>query len=61
VTLSLAAVARENSASAEGRIRDADIASESANLIRKQISQQAAVNVLAQANQQPALALQLLR
>lgn len=61
VTLSLAAVARENSASAEGRIRDADIASEAANLVRKQISQQAAVSVLAQANQQPALALQLLR
>ncbi len=45
---------------ANGRIKDADIASESAHLIRLQISQQAASSVLAQANQQPALAIRLL-
>ena len=45
---------------AEGRIIDADVAFESANLVRTQILQQAASAVLAQANQQPALALMLL-
>ena len=46
---------------AESRIRDADIAQEAANLTRLQIQQQAATAVLAQANQQPALLLNLLR
>ena len=50
----------ENYAAAESRIRDADIASESANLVRLNILQQAAAAVLAQANQQPALAISLL-
>jgi flagellin len=54
-------VAKENFAAAEGRIRDADVASETANLSRANILQQAGVAVLAQANQQPQLALQLLR
>jgi flagellin len=54
-------VARENFSAAESRIRDADIAEESANLTRNSILQQAGVSVLAQANQQPALALSLLR
>jgi flagellin len=54
-------IARENFAAAEGRIRDADVAAETANLTRGSILQQAGVAVLAQANQQPALALQLLR
>ena len=54
-------VARENFSSAESRIRDADIAMETANLTRTSILQQAGVAVLAQANQQPQLALQLLR
>lgn len=53
-------VARENFAAAESRIRDADVAEETANLTRASILQQAGVAVLAQANQQPALALQLL-
>jgi flagellin len=53
-------VAKENFAAAESRIRDADIAEETANLTRATILQQAGVAVLAQANQQPALALQLL-
>lgn len=61
VAASLVAQARETSLAAESRIRDADIGAEAATLARLQISQQAAVSVLAQANQQPALALQLLR
>jgi flagellin len=54
-------IAQENFAAAEGRIRDADVAAETANLTRASILRQAGVAVLAQANQQPALALQLLR
>ena len=53
-------VARENFASAESRIRDVDVASEAAELARLGILQQAGAAVLAQANQQPALALSLL-
>ncbi len=52
--------ARENFSAAESRIRDADIAQESARLVRTQILQQAASSVLAQTNQSPALALKLL-
>jgi len=54
-------VARENFAAAESRIRDVDVAEETANLTRTTILQQAGVAVLAQANQQPSLALTLLR
>ena len=53
-------VARENFAAAESRIRDVDVASEAAELTRLGILQQAGAAVLAQANQQPALALSLL-
>lgn len=53
-------VARENFAAAESRIRDVDVASEAAELTRLGILQQAASSVLAQANQQPGLALSLL-
>lgn len=52
--------ARENYLTAESRITDADMASESATLVKSQILQQAASSVLAQANQQPALALSLI-
>ncbi|MCB0353895.1 MAG: VCBS repeat-containing protein [Bdellovibrionales bacterium] len=51
----------ENYASAESRIRDADIASESARLVQVTILQQAAAAVLSQANLQPQLATTLLR
>ena len=51
---------RENLAGAESRIRDVDIARETADLTRNTILQQAAVSVLAQANVQPQLALSLL-
>ncbi|MCO6429773.1 MAG: VCBS repeat-containing protein [Deltaproteobacteria bacterium] len=50
----------ENLAAAASRITDVDVASESAELIRTQLLRQAAAAVLSQANQQPALALQLL-
>jgi len=53
-------VARENFASAESQIRDVDVAEEAAKLTRLNILQQAGASVLAQANQQPALALSLL-
>lgn len=53
-------VARENFSAAESRIRDTDVAEETANLTRATILQQAGVAILAQANQQPSLALQLL-
>lgn len=54
-------VARENFAAAESRIRDVDVAAEAAELTRVNILQQAAAAVLAQANQQPSLALNLLQ
>ena len=54
-------VASENFAAAESRIRDVDVASEAAELTRLNILQQAAASVLGQANQQPSLALSLLR
>ncbi|MEW6073144.1 MAG: flagellin [Planctomycetota bacterium] len=50
----------ENLSGAESRIRDVDIARETADLTRNAILQQAAVSVLAQANVQPQLALSLL-
>lgn len=52
---------RENIQSAEARITDADVAVESAELTRLNILQQAGSAVLAQANQLPQLAVQLLR
>ena len=52
---------RENTLAAEARITDADVAVEAAELTRLNILQQAGAAVLAQANQQPSLAVQLLR
>ncbi len=60
VAINTLQVARENFASAESQIRDVDVASEAANLTRLNILQQAGSAVLAQANQQPALALSLI-
>jgi len=54
-------IARENFKAAETRIRDVDVAETAAELTRLNILQQAGVSVLSQANQQPSLALQLLR
>ncbi len=50
----------ENLSAAESRIRDVDVAKETAMLTKNNIMQQAATSVLAQANQQPQLALNLL-
>ena len=61
VAINNLSVAQENFASAESRIRDVDVASEAAELTRLNILQQAGSSILAQANQQPSLALSLLR
>jgi flagellin len=61
VTIANLQVARENFQAAESRIRDVDVASEAAELTRLNILQQAGAAVLAQANAQPQLALQLIR
>ncbi len=61
VTIQNLSVARENFTAAESRIRDVDVAEEAAELTRLNILQQAATAVVAQANQQPSLALQLLQ
>ncbi|GEA11647.1 flagellin [Alteromonas sp. KUL49] len=50
----------ENLSGARSRIRDTDFASETADLTRNQIVQQASVSVLSQANQRPQTALSLL-
>ncbi|MBX9736684.1 MAG: flagellin [Phycisphaerales bacterium] len=54
-------VSLENSSAAESVVRDADFASETANLTRSQILSQAAQNSLSLANSQPQSALALLR
>lgn len=61
VTIKNLMTARENFTAAESRIRDVDVAEEAAELSRLNILQQAGTAILAQANQQPQLALQLLR
>lgn len=60
-TIRSIAVAVENTSAAESRIRDVDVASETANLTRNQVLQQAGIAVLAQANVASQNALQLLR
>ena len=50
----------ENLSSARSQIRDTDFASETADLTRNQIIQQASISVLSQANQRPQTALSLL-
>jgi flagellin len=54
-------IAVENQSAARGRIVDADFASETANLSRSQILQQAGTAMLAQANSLPQQVLSLLR
>ena len=51
----------ENTSAAESRIRDVDIASETAILTRNQVMQQAGIAVLAQANVSTQSALALLQ
>jgi flagellin len=51
----------ENLTAARGRIMDADIAQETANMTKASVLQQAGIAVLAQANQTPNMVLSLLR
>jgi len=51
----------ENLSAARSRILDADIAQETSNMTKQNILQQAGVSILAQANQNPQLALSLLQ
>lgn len=60
VTVANLGSARENLSAANSRIRDVDVASESAAMTRNNILMQAGVSVLAQANQAPQVALALL-
>jgi flagellin len=59
-TIRSLAVAIENTAAAESRIRDVDFASETAELTRNQVLQQAGISVLGQANVSTQSALSLL-
>ncbi|GAA4712171.1 flagellin [Pedococcus ginsenosidimutans] len=59
-TINSLSVASENSAAAESRIRDTDMAKEMTSFTRSQILQQAGVSMLAQANSAPQSVLKLL-
>jgi flagellin len=61
VTLTNLSTAHENLSAANSRIRDVDVAEETAAMTRNQILSQAGVAVLAQANQLPQSALSLLQ
>jgi len=54
------AITEENFSAANSRIRDVDVASETADMAKNNILSQAGVSVLAQANQSPNFALKLL-
>jgi flagellin len=60
ITISNLSITTENLTAAESRIRDVDVAYETAMLTRNSILQQASISVLAQANAQPQSALRLL-
>jgi len=59
-TISNLSVTSENLTAAESRIRDVDVAYETAQLTRNSILQQASISILAQTNAQPQSALRLL-
>lgn len=59
-TINNISVSVENLAAAQSRIRDVDVASETAELTRNSILQQAAISILAQANVSPQIALSLI-
>jgi flagellin len=61
MAISNLSITGENQTAAKGRIMDADFAAETANLSRAQILQQAGTAMIAQANQQPNLVLNLLK
>jgi flagellin len=60
-TISAVEIRSENLSAARSRILDVDVASETAELTKHNILQQAALSVLAQANQQPQAVLSLLQ
>lgn len=60
-TIQSQGIFKENLMAANSRLRDADIAEEATNLAKQSILRQAGVAVLTQANQTPAIALQLLK
>jgi len=60
-TVQSLSISIENMQTSESRIRNLDIAAESAALTRNQILQQTALSVLTQANQTPNIALKLLQ
>jgi flagellin len=60
-TLSNVTIMTENLQNSESRIRDLDVAQETANMTKYQILQQASASVLAQANNIPQIALALLK
>jgi len=51
----------ENTSAAESRIRDVDVASETAVLTKNQVLQQAGISILSQANVSTSIALALLQ
>ena len=59
-TINNLAISVENMSAANSRIRDVDVAEETADMTRNQILLRAGSSVLAQANQTPQIALQLL-
>jgi len=59
--LSNLALSIENFTASESRIRDLDIASETATMTKNQILQQASISILSQANSAPQLVLKLLQ
>ncbi len=61
VASNMVSVSKENSAAAESRIRDVDVAAEAAQLSRNKILQQVGIEVLALTHRQSELALDLLK
>jgi flagellin len=61
VTVSSIQTMRVNLSAANSRIRDVDVAEETSQLARNQVLSQAGTSILAQANQLPQLAMQLLQ
>ena len=59
-TIKSLGVKKENMEASNSRIRDVDVAKESASLTKSQILQQASASLLAQANQAPQIALSLI-
>lgn len=59
-TIANLGITAENLTSSESRIRDVNVAEETANMSKSQVLMQAGISVLAQANQMPQMALKLL-